>query len=178
MFSTFCSLHLRLKAKPRAVIPRTQQGIRGYNVTLQSRCAYANRPAFILHPCFCFVKAICVAYGECVRIFGQVRDRYKCNVDKPASMVFIQDAHWLRRFWLSVLLSLTIECRTQLRPKRFKAAVGTSIARPVRHGRTICRRQIQHGCHNTSVWIVCSCKRRLLRKRGRAMLVPTAFLLS
>ena len=90
-------------------------------------------------------------------------------------LIFVVDKF---QIWLSVLLSLTIECRTQLRPKRFKAAVGTSIARPVRHGRTICRRQIQHGCHNTSVWIVCSCKRRLLRKRGRAMLVPTAFLLS
>ena len=29
-------------------------------------------------------------------------------------------------FWLSVLLSLTIECGTQLWPKRFNAAVGTS----------------------------------------------------
>ena len=81
-------------------------------------------------------------------------------------------------FWLSVLLSLTIECRTQLRPKRFQVAVGTSSARPVRHRRTICRRQICHGCHNISVCIVCSRKRCLLRKRGRAVLVPTVYLLS
>ena len=33
--------------------------------------------------------------------------------------------------------------RSLLRPKRFNAAVGTSLARPVRHGRTICRRQIR-----------------------------------
>ena len=43
--------------------------------------------------------------------------------------------------------------------------VGALIERPVRHGRTICRRQIQYGCHHICVWIVCSCKRCLLRKR-------------
>jgi hypothetical protein len=41
------------------------------------------------------------------------------------------------RFWLSAFVSRSI--------------VGAAIGRPVRHGRTICQRQILHGCHNSSV---------------------------
>ena len=82
------------------------------------------------------------------------------------------------RTWLSALFSLTTEGIAQLKQKSFKSAVGALIERPVRHGRTICRRQIQYGGHNTCVWIVCSRKRCLLCKRGRSMSAPTAWLLT
>ena len=80
-------------------------------------------------------------------------------------------------FWLSALRSLTTEGDAKLRQKRIKSAVGALIERPVRHRRTICRRQIQNGSHHTGVWIVCFRKRCLLRKRGRSMIAPTACLL-
>ena len=78
---------------------------------------------------------------------------------------------------LSALLSLKTEGDAKLRQKRFNSAVGALTERPVRQGRTICRRQIQHGCGRTCVWIVCFRKRCLLRKHGRSMSTPTACLL-
>ena len=82
------------------------------------------------------------------------------------------------RFWLSAFLSRTTEGDVKLRQKQIKSAVGAHSVRPVRHRRTICRRQIRNCSHPTSVWIVCSRKRCLLRKRRRTLCAPTACLLS
>jgi hypothetical protein len=57
-------------------------------------------------------------------------------------------------------------------------AVGAATGRPAFGTNAICRRQIRNCSHPTSVWIVCSRKRCLLRKRRRTLCAPTACLLS